>query len=100
MAHSTTSETMDKLQQSADQLGTNACGMMRSAQETAADWTQKAQDNLEALSNAASGYVEEGQKTAKALGRTVSQKVQESPVAALLLAAGLGILVGIMLKRR
>ena len=100
MSHSTARETMDTLHQTANQLGANACGVMRNAQDTASDWTQKAQENLESLANATSDYVEQGQKKAQELGRTVTDKVHERPLAALLAAAGAGFLLGVILKRR
>ena len=97
MAHSNTCQTM---KETADQLSSRACGAMNQAQDAASDWAQKAQNNLEALSKAANQYVEQGQQTAQKLGRTVSGKVQERPVAALLAAAGLGFLLAVIIHRR
>jgi ElaB/YqjD/DUF883 family membrane-anchored ribosome-binding protein len=97
MNNSTTCETM---KEAGGQMGAKACGALQSAQETAGEWTQKAQGNLESLTKAASDYVEQGQRKAQELGRSVSGKVQERPAAALLVAAGLGFLLGVILKRR
>ena len=77
-----------------------ACQAMRTAEQTAGDWTHKAQDNLDSLARVASGYVAQGQKKSEELGHTVSGEVRERPVAALLAAAGLGFLLGVLLKRR
>ncbi len=88
------------MKETGGQLGSQACEAMRSAQQTAGDWTQKAQDNLQSLTKVASDYVGQGQQKAQELGRTISGKVQERPVAALLAAAGLGLLLGVILKRR
>ncbi len=46
MTHSTTCETM---KEAGDQLGAKACGAMRTAEQTAGDWAQKAQNNLDSL---------------------------------------------------
>jgi len=88
------------MKEAGDQLSGKACGAMRTAEQTAGEWTQIAQNNLDSLARAASGYVEQGQQKARELGRTVTGEVQERPVAALLAAAGLGFLLGVILKRR
>jgi ElaB/YqjD/DUF883 family membrane-anchored ribosome-binding protein len=100
MTYSATNETMEKAKEIADQWRGKASGIMRGAQETAGKWTHKVQDNLESLTDTASGYAKQGREKAEALGRTVSGQVQERPVSALLLAAGLGFLLGVFLLRR
>jgi ElaB/YqjD/DUF883 family membrane-anchored ribosome-binding protein len=97
MAHSTAFETMkDK----ADEMSNKACGAIHVAEDAAVDCARKAQSSLDALAKAATSYVEQGQQRAQELSRTVSGKVQERPVSALLAAAGLGFLLGVILNRR
>jgi len=88
------------MNKAADQLGTTACEALHGTQETAGEWAQKAQNNLESLTKVAAGYVEQGQQKAQELGRMVSGQVQVRPVSALLAAAGLGFLLGVVLNRR
>ncbi len=97
MAHST---TRDKVMEAGDQLSAKACGVIRTAEQTAGDLAQKAQERLDSLSQVASDYVQQGQKKAQQLTRSVSGEVRERPMAALLAAAGLGLLIGVYLKRR
>jgi ElaB/YqjD/DUF883 family membrane-anchored ribosome-binding protein len=100
MSSSTTYDTVERAQDAAKQMSDRASQMLHNARQTAGQWTQKVQDNLESLSDAASDYVGQGREKAEALGRAVGGQVRERPVSALLLAAGIGFLLGIVLRRR
>lgn len=100
MASSLTREATDRVKESAAQLGEKAGAMMHGAQDMAADVTHRAQEGLGAVKEAASGYVEQGREKAEALGRTVGEQVKEWPLSSLLVAAGVGLLLGIVLARR
>jgi ElaB/YqjD/DUF883 family membrane-anchored ribosome-binding protein len=97
MSQSTACETMKEAVQ---QVGAKSRETVREAEDAVGQWTQKARENLQSIRNAASACVSRGQEKAGELGRTVSGKVQEWPVAALLAAASLGFLLGVVLKRR
>ncbi len=97
MTHSSTCQTVKDV---SNQLSATACGAARTAEEAVGQWTEKAQNNLETMTKAASSYAEQGQQKAQELGRAVTGKVKERPLATLLAAAGLGFLLGVMLRRR
>lgn len=100
MASSMTREATDRAKESAGQLGEKASAMMHGAQDMAADLTHRAQEGLGAVKEAASLYVEQGREKAEALGRTVEGQVKEWPLSSLLVATGIGLLLGIVLARR
>ena len=100
MGKSMMSEMADKAKESAAQVGEKASAMMHGAQDTATDVSHRAHESLGAFKEAASGYVEEGREKIEALGRTVGRRVQEWPLAALLVAAGIGLLCGVVVARR
>jgi ElaB/YqjD/DUF883 family membrane-anchored ribosome-binding protein len=74
--------------------------MMHDAQEAAVDFAHRAQEGLEGAKDAACGYVRHGREKAEALGRAVEGQVKEWPLSALLVAAGIGVVVGIVWARR
>ena len=100
MASSMTREATDRAKESAGQLGEKASSMMHGAQDVAADLTHRAQEGLGAIKDAASGYVEQGREKAEALGRTMGGQIKEWPLSSVLVAAGVGLLLGIILARR
>ena len=100
MANSMLRETTDKLRESAGQVGEKASAMAHVARDTATDLSHRAHESLGTIKEAASGYIEEGRDRVKALGRTVGGQVQEWPLPALIVAAGVGLLIGVVLARR
>lgn len=96
MAH----EAADRAKASAGQVGEVASTMMHGAQETAANLGHRAQESFGAIKDAASGYIDQGREKAAALGRTVEGQVKEWPLSALLVATGVGLLIGVVLARR
>lgn len=100
MASSMTREATDWATESAGQLGEKASAMLHGAQDMAVDLTHRTQEGLGAIKEVASGYVEQGREKAEALGRTVRGQVREWPLSWLLVAAGVGLLLGIVLARR
>jgi ElaB/YqjD/DUF883 family membrane-anchored ribosome-binding protein len=59
-----------------------------------------ATDSVEAMRETAHECLDEGRDRARHLGDSVQAKVQEQPVKALLIAAGLGFLLGAFWTRR
>lgn len=59
-----------------------------------------ATDSVDALRETANQYLDEGRSRARHLGDNVQAKVQEQPVKSLLIAAGLGFLLGAIWIRR
>jgi len=61
---------------------------------------QAAQERLGQSSENASGYLEQGQEKARQIRRTVEQFVREEPVKTVLIAAGVGLVLGRFWMRR
>ena len=59
-----------------------------------------ATDSVEALRETANQYLDQGRSRARELGDSVQTRVQEKPVKSLLIAAGLGFLLGALWIRR
>jgi ElaB/YqjD/DUF883 family membrane-anchored ribosome-binding protein len=59
-----------------------------------------ATDSVDALRGTTQQYLDEGRSRARRVGQSVQEKVQEEPVKALLIAAGLGFLLGALWIRR
>jgi ElaB/YqjD/DUF883 family membrane-anchored ribosome-binding protein len=74
--------------------------VVHGAQDAAIDFARRAQEGLGAAKDVASRYVRQGRETVEALGRTVEGQVKEWPLSALLVAAGIGVLVGVFAARR
>lgn len=100
MSNSVTRDVADRTRESLSHAGERASAMMHGAQETAADLSQRAKEGMEVIRDAASGYIDQGREKVAGLGRTVEGQVKEWPLSALLIATGVGLLLGIVLARR
>ena len=61
---------------------------------------ETAAEQYEQLRDQASEYYEQGRQRAMDMEQTLEQYVQEKPLRALLIAAGIGMFVGMVWKRR
>lgn len=59
-----------------------------------------ASDSVDAIRNTAHQYLAEGRARARDLGGSVQERVQQKPVKSLLVAAGIGFLLGAIWIRR
>ncbi len=59
-----------------------------------------ASDSVEALRDAATQYVDYGRQRVLDLEQSVESRIQEQPLKALLIAAGIGFFLGAVLVRR
>ena len=100
MSHSMTREAAGQAKEFAGQVSEKAVAMMHVAQETAADLSHRAQEGAGAMQEAAAGYLGRGREKAEAFGRTVEAQVKEWPFWSLLVASGVGLLLGVVLARR
>jgi ElaB/YqjD/DUF883 family membrane-anchored ribosome-binding protein len=103
MAHATQTSERDTLgcvKECADGVGETAKAFMQGAQQTAKDLSQKSQEKFACLNDAASDYIDQGRKKVTELGETIGSQIKEYPLSALLVAAGVGLLIGIVAMRR
>ncbi|HUY35478.1 MAG TPA: hypothetical protein VMV69_22235 [Pirellulales bacterium] len=61
---------------------------------------QEAQDKVDAVRERAADYLEQGTETVCRVGRSLDERVRAQPVKALLIAAGVGALLGVVWARR
>src|SRR3954465_3471690 len=80
------------LRETAGQVGENLRNLGSQARDTA---TQQ----YEQLRQQAGDYYEQGRQRAQEMEQNLEQYVQEKPIQALLMAAGVGLLLGILWKR-
>ncbi|HCU24724.1 MAG TPA: hypothetical protein DF383_06885 [Deltaproteobacteria bacterium] len=59
-----------------------------------------AQDAVDLVKNNANDYYQQGKKKAQKWEQSLEGRIRENPVKALLIAAGVGFLVGAILKKR
>jgi ElaB/YqjD/DUF883 family membrane-anchored ribosome-binding protein len=57
-------------------------------------------DSIDSLRDTAGEYVDQGRERASELARTFEDKVHERPIAAVLIGAAVGFVVGCMMSRR
>ncbi len=82
----------EQVRQGASQMGEGLRNMGEKVKETA-------QQKYEELRDQASEYYESGRERAKELEQTLEDYVQNQPVKSLLIAAGIGFLLGAIWKR-
>ena len=79
--------------------GTATSQLRDKAQEVVGNVKDAANEQYEHLRDTAEEYYEMGRDTAQQRQRGLEEYVQEKPVKALLIAAGVGMLMGILWKR-
>ncbi len=57
-------------------------------------------DGVESLRDTTNGYVKQGRDTAQAWEESMEERIQERPVASVLMGVGLGFLLGFFFSRR
>jgi ElaB/YqjD/DUF883 family membrane-anchored ribosome-binding protein len=83
-----------------DQLGQQAKEVAEDLQNMGATVRDAAQEKLGQMGDKASEYYEQGQDRVRGVGCACQQFVQQRPLTSLLLAAGVGVLLGCFWKRR
>src|SRR5207245_9030612 len=67
--------------------------------EKGAETRDRAQQGMESLRDTATGYIDDGRSMARHLETGVERKIRVRPLASLLLAAGVGFLIGAIWRR-
>ena len=71
-----------------------------SVKKVGAAVAQQTHDGVELLREKAADYSDQGREMAIRFGRTLDNQVRSQPVKSLLVAAGIGLAVGLLLTRR
>jgi ElaB/YqjD/DUF883 family membrane-anchored ribosome-binding protein len=95
-----TSEVAGSAKKAAGQLTEKAGAMIHDTQDKVEELSNRAQESLDDARAATSHYVERGREKVESLARTVEGQVKAAPISALLLAAGVGLLMGVIFSRR
>jgi ElaB/YqjD/DUF883 family membrane-anchored ribosome-binding protein len=83
-----------------ERLRKQARKVTKDVQEMSGIATDAAQETLGQLRDNASEYYEQGQDKAQDVQRTIAQYIQQKPVKSVLIAAGVGLLLGRFWMRR
>jgi ElaB/YqjD/DUF883 family membrane-anchored ribosome-binding protein len=90
----------EKIQDVKDQLREHAAKAMEGLQQAGNEVRAAAHEQIDTLRDTASDCYEEGRKRIHEVGQTLEQRIRERPLSALLIAAGVGCLLGLLWKRR
>ena len=90
---------MEGNQGGAGQLKDTAKQVQQNIRDMGGQVREAAQEQYENLRDQAQGYYEEGRQRAHEWEQSLEQYVQEKPIQSLLIAAGVGMLLGILWKR-
>ena len=74
--------------------------VLTAVRELSADATQSMKRRAGELRESAAGYLTKGRKKVRALRKSAKRQVRQNPKAALCIAAGIGLLAGMCLRRR
>jgi ElaB/YqjD/DUF883 family membrane-anchored ribosome-binding protein len=83
-----------------DAVTEQAANLRETAADRAAELRTAAAERAGQLRDTASEYYERGRERAMGLEQSLEERVREKPLQALLMAAGLGVLVGMFWNRR
>ena len=74
--------------------------VLTAVREMSADATESMKRRAADMKDSAAEYISKGRKKIRAVRKSAKQKVKQNPKAALCIAAGVGLLMGVCLKRR
>jgi len=74
--------------------------VLRSIRQLGTEVTQSVKARAKDLGETANEYLKKGRKRADALEQAIQRRVVKRPLAAVLAAAGLGVLIGMFCRRR
>jgi ElaB/YqjD/DUF883 family membrane-anchored ribosome-binding protein len=83
-----------------EQLRHKGSQLQRDVRELGTLARQAAQEKLGEARDAAGQYVEQGREKTQQLARTVEDYIRQQPIKSVLIAAGAGAVLGVLLARR
>ena len=93
-------DAVNEKQEEATHFGEKASQAMHHIQEAGIEARRAAKQQFGQMRNAASEYLEQGRVQMQEMGQAVEHRIHEQPFRSLLMAAGLGFLLGIFWRRR
>ena len=83
-----------------DDVAEQASTIARDLHEVGNATRRMANDSVEALRDSANQYLDEGRVRVRELSESMQHRVQEQPMKSVLIAAGIGFLLGVLWVRR
>jgi ElaB/YqjD/DUF883 family membrane-anchored ribosome-binding protein len=99
-ANRVANEAKDKATESLQSLKDLGSQAKTVAQDQLQRASQVAQEQMETIRDSASEYYEQGLAKAEELRGTVENRIQQTPLQSVMIAAGVGFVLGIILTRR
>lgn len=87
------------MQSSAEELKNRAADVQQNVREMGSQVRDAAQEKFNELRDSASEYYEQGRQRAQEWEQGLEEYVQDQPIKALLIAAGVGALLGFLWRR-
>lgn len=95
-----TSVNSDDERSATGELREKASDIKHDIQELGVAAKQMAQESLSQVRDAASDCMEQGRARAHDLSRSIENQIREQPLRSVLIAGGIGLLLGVLLIRR
>jgi ElaB/YqjD/DUF883 family membrane-anchored ribosome-binding protein len=93
-----------ELKQNVQDLGTQARTVAReqvqNLKDSANDYMEQGREQWDSLRSSAADYMEQGRQRALEMERTLESQIRAQPLRAVLIAAGVGMVAGILFCRR
>jgi ElaB/YqjD/DUF883 family membrane-anchored ribosome-binding protein len=93
-------EAAEQMQELGGQLRAKAGQAVESVREMGREAGRAAQAKFEGVRDTTADYLEQGRERARELGHSVEHQIQDRPVRAVLIAAGIGFVMGVIFMRR
>jgi ElaB/YqjD/DUF883 family membrane-anchored ribosome-binding protein len=90
----------EKVREGATHFGEKASEAMQNVQEAGAEARRAAQQQLGQMRDTAAEYLDQGRAQMQEMGQTLEHRIHEQPFRSVLMAAGLGFLLGMLWTRR
>ena len=90
----------EKVQEETTHFGEKASQALHHLQEAGTEARRAAQQQFGQMRDTAGEYLKQGRVQVKEMGQAVEHQIQEQPFRSLLMAAGIGFLLGIFWPRR
>jgi ElaB/YqjD/DUF883 family membrane-anchored ribosome-binding protein len=93
-----------ELKQNVQDLGSTARmaaqEQVQNLKQTANQYVEQGREQLDSWKGCATDYVEQGRARAMEMERTLESQIRSQPMKAVLIAAGVGLVAGVLLSRR
>lgn len=93
-------EGTQRFREASEQITQKAAHMREDLADIQSAAKDLAQEQIEHLRGAASEYLDQGREKARELSETLEHRIREQPVRSVMMAAGAGVVLGLLFARR